>query len=187
MKKAKWIALIVAVILCTSTAVAFAGGSMTTIEQKWLDFQRAVMDQQVKDGDMTRQQADGYLSSLEKNLKDSKEDVIYGLFKDKYRSQMEKNGQRLAELYAKMTNRTSEDVMKACKDGKMTVWQLAQNEGKLDMLKDAVMKAKTDRLDQMVKDGKITAEKRDEMLKRMKEWLEDPTKDNGGCSGCPRQ
>lgn len=186
LRRAKWIALIVTVILCGTMTTAFAEGNMSTIEQKWLDFQRAVVDQQVKDGDMSRSQADGYLTSLEKNLRDSKEDVIYGFFKDKLHQGGREHGKRAAETYGKLTNRSAEDVMKLCKDGNMTVWQLAQKEGKLDMLKEAVMKDKTEKLDKLVKEGRITSQQRDEMLSRMKEWMENCTKDNNR-GGCPRQ
>ncbi len=185
MRRAKWIALIVTVFLFGTTATAFADGNMSTIEQKWLDFQRAVMEQQVKDGSLSQEQASGYLTNLEKCLNESKEDVVYKLFKDRLQKDGREHGKRGAETYAKLTNRSIEDVLKLCKSGNITVWQLAQKEGKLDVLKDAVMKDKTAKLDKLVKEGRITSQQRDEMLKRMKEWMDNnATKDNGGA--CPR-
>ena len=83
MKKANWMFLITAIIFILSGSVAYAAGNMTDIEQKWLAFQRALKDQQVKDGEITAEQAKSYLNKLESKLSDGSEDSVYKHWKER--------------------------------------------------------------------------------------------------------
>ena len=78
---------------------------------------------------------------------------------------------KLADLYARLTNRSQEEIIKLCESSNMSVWQLAQKEGNADKLKDAMLSAAREKLLQMVKEGKMTQQEMDKKLEQMKNRL----------------
>lgn len=78
-------------IMLAMPGVAMAAGNTTEIEQKWIDLQKAVTDQMVKDGSLTRQQADERMAAVKQKFADSDGDSIYDFFA---RKNMPENGCR---------------------------------------------------------------------------------------------
>lgn len=178
MKKTKWVFLAVAVLLTVFPAEAWAAGNISGLEQKWLDFQRELKEKQVEDGALTKAQADAYLKELEAKLSESGEDVVYDFFKEGKKGAKPNFGLKFAEAYAKMTNRSTEDVLKACKDANCTVLQLAKKEGNLEKLKSAVVAKASEKLSQLVQAGKITKEEMQTKLKRLEEHFSGNLNEN---------
>ena len=92
MKRVARMVLPVAIaILLATPGAALAAGNTTDIEQKWIDFQKAVTDRMVKDGTLTRQQADERMDGVKKKFAESEGDSIYEFFA---RKNMPDNGCR---------------------------------------------------------------------------------------------
>lgn len=73
-----------------------------------------------------------------------------------------------AEAAAGVTGKKVEDVQAQRKDGK-TYGQIAKDAGKLDEFKKEKLELTKDRIEQLVKDGKLTKEKGDELIKKIKD------------------
>lgn len=73
--------------------------------------------------------------------------------------------------YAALTGKPVESLRKTCEEGKMTVWELAKKEGKLDALKNKILTARTASLDALVQGGLMTQEERDKILSHMTDEL----------------
>jgi polyhydroxyalkanoate synthesis regulator phasin len=161
----------------------FAAGNTTTVEQKWLDFQKAVTDQMVKDGKMTKQDADTRMKDMKAKFAESPGDSIYEFFADKGGPGGKggcKDGRCRAggldngafHVYSVMTGKAVDDLKSACTSGNLTIWQLAKKEGKLDALKARILAAQTASLNELVKGGVMTDEQRTKILERMKSELD---------------
>lgn len=172
MKKVQWIVCVSLVLLFTFglMTVAFAQGSMTDVEQKWLAFQRAVKEQQVKDGILSQKDAEDFLKKLENKLNSGTEDAVYERLKKSNAKgcHCHKFHEEAAELYAKLTGRSADDVLKACQAKNMTVWQLAKEEGKLEDFKSAILSRAEEKFSEWVKEGKMTQQEMNEKLNQMK-------------------
>lgn len=85
------IALLI-VLVFTATPITYAASNTSKIEKEYLDFYKALMDRQVKDGLITKEDANGRIKALEEKIKSSDEDVIYDRFthKSKDKSTFEK-------------------------------------------------------------------------------------------------
>lgn len=170
MKKAKFFVCIPVVILLLFGTVAYAAENITDIEQKWLDFQRAVKAQQVKDGIISQKDADNFLSKLQSKISGSG-DAVYEKIKKAKVNRSQKFDARAVDIYAKLTNRSKEDVLKDCEAKKMTIWQLAKSEGKLEDLKNAILSNVKVKFSQLVKDGKMTQQEMDNKLQKIQNKL----------------
>lgn len=168
-------------LMLIAPGTAFAAGGTTTVEQKWLDFQKAVTDQMVKDGRMTRQDADTRMKDMKTKFAESPGDSIYEFFADKGEPGGKagcKDGKHRGldegafRVYSAMTGKTLDDLKKTCSDGNQTIWQLAQKDGKLDALKSKILTAHGASLNELVKGGMMTEEQRTKILSRMKSELD---------------
>jgi polyhydroxyalkanoate synthesis regulator phasin len=173
-------------LLLVIPQTAFAAGNTTTVEQKWLDFQKAVTDQMVKDGVITKQEADSRLKEMQTKFAESPGDSIYQFFSNKKdpgdkrpgdcKDGTCKSGHRgdgaAYRAYSAMTGKTVESLQSACSDGKTTIWDLAKKEGKLDELKSKILSARTASLDALVQGGLMTQDERNKILARIKEELD---------------
>lgn len=170
----KVLIIVFAICLLAGSSMAMAAPNISAIEKSWLEFQKTVSDQMVKDGEMTRQDADQKITALQKKMSETSEDVVYKRIKEKCPQDGCRHGKegRMLKAYAEMTNRSVEDVKKVCEEAKFTIWELAKREGKLDEFKAKIIEKKTAWLDGLVKEGKLTQQKRDEKLKHMKEKLD---------------
>jgi len=171
LKKAKWMVLVAALVLTCFLNQAWAAGNMTGIEQKWLDFQRELKAQQVKDGKLTQDEAGRYLKDLEDKLKQSEEDVVYTRFKGMSEDNDQHFGGKFIALYAEMTNRSADEIAKKCREAKTTVFELAKQEGNLEKFQAFIVRKATDKLDGMVRDGKITKEQMENKLKHLHDLI----------------
>jgi polyhydroxyalkanoate synthesis regulator phasin len=172
LKKAKWMFFILAIIFVFTGNIAYAAGNLTDIEQKWLAFQRALKEQQVKDGEISSEQAKSYLSKLESELS-SNDDSVYEHWKEMKADKCHKMQGRVAALYARMTNRNQEEIEKLCKNAKISVWELAEKEGKLNQLKEALLNEAKDKFSRLVKEGKMTQQEMDKKLEQIKKRLSE--------------
>jgi polyhydroxyalkanoate synthesis regulator phasin len=162
---------------------ALASGNTSEVEQKWIDFQKAVTDQMVKDGMMTRQEADTRVKEFQTRFAQSADDSIYKFFADKNRpgsgnckdgkcnkGRTDRDGAAM-RVYSMLTGKSVDDVQKACASGNLTVWQLAKNEGKLDALKSKLLSTQTASLDVLVKGGIMTDQQRTSIVDKIKDEL----------------
>lgn len=177
--KSKWARVIIlslAGVLFSGTMAFAYDGAMTDIEKRWLDFRRAVSDQQVKDGILTKEQAQSQLAELESRLK-GEGDSIYEKFAKRFavdgKTKRERGSEgKIVRLYAKLTGREEQAVRQACEQNKISVWELARREGNSENLKSQVLSIATDNLDQKVNQGIMTRQQREEALHRIAESLQ---------------
>lgn len=87
-----------------------------------------------------------------------------------------------AEAAAGVTGKTQEEVTTLRQSGK-TYGTIAAEANKLDAFKEAVLEIKSDRLKELVKDGRMTQAKADELLKSIKERQASCTGTGNGGSG----
>jgi polyhydroxyalkanoate synthesis regulator phasin len=183
------------VALITGGTLAMASsGKLTEVEQKWLEFRKAVANQQVKDGILTRQQADNLIADLQKKL-EPEGDTVYEKFAkrfsldDKGKHQRGKEG-AIIRLYAELTGRNVSDVAAACKKNNISLWELARREKRADELKTRVLKLAESNLNSKVSDGTLTVQQRDAALKKISDALASPEPNLEGSGigmpGCPR-
>jgi hypothetical protein len=168
---------LVALIAGGSMAMA-SSGKLTEIEQKWFDFRKAVAERQVKDGILTRQQADSMIAELQKRL-ETEGDTVYEKFAKKF--SLDGSGKRekgkegaIMRLYAQVTDRTPEQINSLCDKDKIGIWDLAKKEGHTDQLKSALLTMATNNLDRKVGEGILTKQQRDEALKKIADTLNGP-------------
>jgi len=74
-------------------------------------------------------------------------------------------------VYSMMTARSVEELKRACESGKLTIWELAKRDGKLDALKAKLLEGHAAGLDALVKGGVMTAEQRSKILEHLKDEL----------------
>lgn len=165
LRKIKWRAFVPAVLILLFINTGFADGGLAAVVQNG-----TVLE------DGARDTGSAVLQNENKNENpDNKAEK-----KDGFDRRRHGNGhggrfhQEIATLYGQMTNRTMEDVLKACADHKMSVWQLAEKEGNLQNLKTAFMAHVKEKLSQMVKDGKISQEEMQNKLDRMQKKSAKP-------------
>jgi hypothetical protein len=185
MKRLILLALTLALALMPAIpGAALAAGNTTQVEQKWLDFQKALTDQMVKDGKLTRQDADRWMKDLQTNFA-SPGDSIYKLFSDKIRPDPGKGGCKDGKcarnspvddagfrVYSMMTGKTVDALQAQCTDAGATIWGLAKQEGKLDALKKKIYDAQAAGLDALVKGGVMADEQRQNILKHLQGELD---------------
>lgn len=169
-------------LMLAAPCTAFAAGNTTTVEQKWLEFQKALTDQMVKDGRMTRQDADARLNDMKAKFAASPGDSIYEFFADKGVPGGKggcKDGKCVRgadgaafHVYSVMTGKSVDELKDACKKSNQTIWQLAKKEGKLDVLKSRILSVHAASLDELVKGGVMSDEQRTKILSRMKSELD---------------
>lgn len=177
--KSKWARVMILSIvgILTSGTLALANdGAMTDIEKRWLDFRRAVSDQQVKDGILTKEQAKSQLTDLESRLK-GEGDSIYEKFAKRFavdgKAKRERGSEgKIVRLYAKLTGRDEQAVRQACEQNKISVWELARREGNSENLKSQVLSIATQNLDQKVLEGAMTRQQREEVLRKIADSLQ---------------
>lgn len=78
------------------------------------------------------------------------------------------------QIYQSLTDKTLEDLKQMREEGK-TLWEAAEEDGVLEEFKDAVYKDAEEKTNQLVEEGKITQERADEMLAKLKEELKEGT------------
>lgn len=188
MKRLKLLVLPLALLLViVFPGAALAAGNTTEVEQKWIDFQKAVTDQMVKDGKMTRQDADVRVKEFQTRFAESPGDSIYEFFAGKHAPRSGPEGgckdgkcrggrERLdgaaLRVYSMLSGKNVEELKKACAESGVTIWELAKKEGRLELLKSKLTAAHTAGLDAMVKSGVLSDQKRISILERLKVELD---------------
>lgn len=184
MKRMKRIGLSIAVVLMLMLpGTALASGNTTDVEQKWVDLQKAVTDQMVKDGKITRQEADKIMGDLRTKFAESQGDSIYQMFSGRILERNKGSGQEgnrhdrvgndeaAFRVYSLMTGKSVEDLKKTC-GGSTTIWELAKKEGKLAGLKTRIYNTQAAGLDALVKGGIMTDQQRTKILVHVKGELD---------------
>lgn len=131
--------------------------------------QTAQLEQAVKDGRLTQEQADAITQRMNQSgLVLGGPGGPHGKGGPGHRG----GGREMFGDVAKALGLSEAQLRERLEDGK-TLAQVAKAQGKdLDDVKSAVKKAATTRLDQAVKDGDITKSQRDDMLEHLDEHLE---------------
>lgn len=176
MRKRSKVLLIFLVImtLILGSTISYAKGNISKIEEKWLEFQEALSDRLVKEGIMSQNDAAEKLKEFEDKAKSSSEDFIYQHFAKvkKPTFSRNKNMNTLpAAIYSRITNQSLRKVIKECKDSNITVWQLAQNQGKLDELKQEFIAELKNIMDKLVEKGMMSSQQRQEALDKIIETI----------------
>ena len=170
---------LVALIISGTVAMA-SSGKLTEIEQKWLDFRKVVAERQVKDGILTRQQADKLITELQNKLSESEGDTIYDKFAKHFDLEGGKNGREkgkegaIMRLYAQITGNSAQNIASSCEKDKISIWELARREGRADELKKRLLTLASANLDKKVSEGVLTKQQRDEALKKISNALNSP-------------
>lgn len=174
-KRAKFIVLtsILAFSILCMNLVSYASGNISKIEKEWLDFQKVLGDQLVKDGIISKEEAEFKYNQIRDKAKESKDDFIYEYFS---RAKQPAIGNKKYDLpalvWAKISNQSLKKVLKQCEDTGKNVWQLAENEGRLNELNDAIITELDKMLSKMVKKGIIKASQKEEALNKIRKELE---------------
>ncbi len=74
-------------------------------------------------------------------------------------------------VYSMITGKTVEELKNACDTGKLTIWELARRDGRLDTLKTKLLEGNTAALDALVKSGIITSEHKTKILEHIRDEL----------------
>lgn len=158
MKKKIVIGIVVAVLtLAIAVPAAAAAGTTAKGTGSLLDYCKSLVQQLVTDKKLAQSDADAVLAAL-----DSKEQALQadrqamggrggagiGLGLDETATVL---GMSATDLQAKLTAGS-------------TVWKIASDAGKLDALKDAMIKAYSTRLDEMVTAGRLTKDEASQKL-----------------------
>lgn len=151
MKKKIIISLIVAVLtLAIAVPVAAAAGVKATGSSSLLDYAKSLVQQLVTDKKLAQADADQVIASL-----DSKAQTLQA----ERQAMGGKGGIGGVELTEAATalGMTEADLSAKLAQG-TTIWKIASDAGKLDALKDALIKSISTRLDAMVTAGRLTKE-----------------------------
>lgn len=179
------VALALVLALGIGTVAMAATGSMTRIEQKWLDVQELVLKKMVKEGRMTQEQADEQLKQMKEHLRSSSEDDVYTRISGRIGMRLGFQG-IMTDAWAELTGQDPEAIRTACREQDTTVWELAKEADRQDELKQKILAVADEKLTALVQDGKLTDEKKTQILDRMKQKLDDedfPSGFMGGCHG----
>jgi polyhydroxyalkanoate synthesis regulator phasin len=160
-------------ILCINI-VSYASGNISKIEKEWLDFQKVLGNQLVKDGIISKEEAEFKYNQIRDKAKESEEDFIYEYFsRAKQPALGNKKSFNLPELvWAKISNQSLKKVRKQCEDTGKSVWQLAESEGRLKELNNAIITELDKMLNKMVKKGIINSSQKEEALNKIIKQLE---------------
>lgn len=170
-KRAKFIVLttILAFSILCINVVSYASGNISKIEKEWLDFQKVLGEQLVKDGLITEEEAENKYNQIKEKVKESKDDFIYQYFsKGKQPTISRKPINLPALVWAKISDQSLKNVLKQCETTGKSVWQLAEKEGKLKDLNEAVITELDKMLNKMIKKGIITSSQKEEALNKIK-------------------
>ena len=179
------VALALALVLGIATIATAATGTLTRIEHKWLDLQELALKQMVKEGQLTQAQADEQLARMKNHLRASSEDDVYTRIAHRIGMRVRFQG-IMTDAWAELTGQDPETIRTACREQDTTVWELAKEADREDELKQKILAAAEEKLDTLVQEGKITAEKKTQILGGMKQRLDDedfPSGLMGGCHG----
>jgi polyhydroxyalkanoate synthesis regulator phasin len=165
------VALALILALCFGTAAMAATGSFTRIESKWLDLQKLVMRQMVKEGRITQEQADEQLAQMKEHLGASGEDGVYRRMSHRTEMRCGFLG-IMVDAWAQLTGGDPTEIIKTCRENGTTVWQLAEEAGRLDEWKQKITELSTEKLDTLVQEGRITKEQKSKILDGLKKKLD---------------
>lgn len=179
------VALALALVLGISTVAIAATGTLTRIEHKWLDLQELALKQMVKEGKLSQAQADEQLARMKDHLRASSEDDVYSRIAGRIGRRIQFQD-IMTDAWAELTGQDPETVRTACREQDTTVWELAKEAGREDELKQKILAAAEEKLDALVQEGKITAEKKTKILDGMKKRLDDENFPSGPMGRCPK-
>jgi len=178
------VALALALVLGFSTVAVAATGTLTRIEHKWLDLQELALKQMVKEEKLSQAQADEQLARMKNHLRASSEDDVYTRICRRIGMRIQFQG-IMTDAWAELTGQDPEAIRAACREQDTTVWELAREAGREDELKQKILAVTEDKLDALVREGKITAEKKTKILDGMKQRLDDENFPSGFMGRCP--
>jgi polyhydroxyalkanoate synthesis regulator phasin len=161
-KKALIITVIVVVVFAVSGVVAFAATNISDIEKLYLAFRSAQAESAVDKGDMTAEDAQEYLSNLTDRVEEDETDAVPPL-RGGENGKRPMMGPDALEMYAEVSGTSVDDIKADCEAAETSVFALADEAGLLDELKAAMIEDAQARIDEMLADGKIDAEKAEEM------------------------
>jgi polyhydroxyalkanoate synthesis regulator phasin len=178
-------AMALMLVFLTGTIAMASAGSLTRIESKWLDLQETVIKKMVKEGQITKEQADEELARMRKHLLSSGEDDVYSHISRRMGIRFCLLGV-MSEAWAELSGQEPAAVLRTCREQGATVWELAKREGREDEWKEKALALAEERLSTLVQDGKLTDAVKTKILDRLKETL---SKGNPGCTGskCPSE
>ena len=180
------VALALALVLGIGTIATAATGTLTRIEHKWLDLQELALKQMVKEGQISQAQADEQLARMKDHLRASGEDDVYTRIS--HRIGMRVRFQEImTDAWAELTGQDPAEIRTACREQKTTVWELSKEAGREDELKQKILAIGEEKLDALVQEGKITAERKTKILDGMKQRLDDEDFPSALMGGCPKR
>lgn len=134
-KTTKTAVIVVAVVAVLAGGVAaFAADNTSDLENAWLAFRAELNKTLVADGTITQERADESLDNLTERFAASAEDE--GLAR--FGKRAHRHGGIVAE-YATLVDKDVAKVVDMLKEDELTIWQLAEQDGKFEELKALVL------------------------------------------------
>lgn len=161
-KKTVIITIIIAAVFVVSGTVALAASNISNLEDLYLAFRTAQVNEAVEDGNMTTNEAETYLNNLTDRMDTDETDAVPPLRGGGRGFGMGAPRANAVELYSQISGLSIDEIRETC-DGESSVYAIADEAGLLDQLKAAMIKDANLRIDILVEDGRITEEQAAEM------------------------
>ncbi len=140
------------------------GVSRQKLDEGLTQARNDTLDQAVKDGKLTREQADKIKARQPQGSAPGMRGIPFGPKGGDRKGVVVLFGSSMHEVIAKALGMTSDELTNQLRSGK-TLKELA--EGKEQAVKDAILKAQKERLDQAVKNGRLTQAQADSAYERL--------------------
>jgi len=178
-KKTILIVVVTVLVLAATSAVAFAATNTSQIEDLFLAFRTAQAEKAVAEGAITQEEADEMLGKISERMAEDETDAVPPLQGKGGRGGMMggKMGGNPLELYAEMTGIDADTLRETLQSDETTLFAYADEQGKLDELKAAMIDEANAQIDQAVEDGKMDADKAAEMKENAAEKIDGITAD----------
>jgi len=168
--------LVVSIIsLSLATTAVFAATNISEIEDLYLAFKTAQVEQAVDNGDMTDENAQEILANMSDRMAEDEKDAVPPI-NGRGGMRGNENALRLSDpiaTYAELTDQELSDVLDALKDGETDLATLADEAGVLDELKVELKTQMTAGIEECLADGRIDEDRATQMKADMDEKIDD--------------
>ena len=168
--------LVVSIIsLSLATTAVFAATNISEIEDLYLAFKTAQVEQAVDNGDMTDEKAEELLGNMSDRMAEDEKDAVPPI-NGRGGMQGNEKAPRLCDpiaTYAELTDQEPEDVLDALRISETDLATLADEAGLLDELKAELKTQMTAGIEEALEEGKIDEDQATQMKADMDEKIDD--------------
>ena len=181
-------------VLILTAGVVLAATNTSKIEKLYYEFRDEQVNGAVDSGDMTQEQADTYLEKLSERMDEDEKDAVPPIGSDRRQDRRAAMRRSTLKLYAEISGQEAEEIIETLKEEEISLFKMADDAGLLDELKEAMIEDAFAHIDQKVEDGKLDADKAEEIKAEVEERINAITADtkppigkniggNGGAKG----